>query len=86
MAYKFEEKLKEIITSCGESVDADKINEETDLVRDFAFNSISIIQLVVELENEFDIEIDDEYLLQEILSPYKSLAEILKNKLSEGQL
>ena len=81
MSHKFEGKLKKIINFCGDSVDIDQINEETDLVRDFAFNSISIIQLIVQIENEFDIEIDDEYLLQEKLSPYKSLVEILKNKL-----
>jgi acyl carrier protein len=83
MAYKFEDKLKETIVSCGESIDISTINEDTDLVRDYNFNSINIIQLVVELESVFDIEIDDENLLQEKLSPYKNLIVILKNKLNE---
>ena len=86
MAYTFEKKLKEIISSCEKSVDAKQINENTDLVRDFAFNSINIVQLVVQLEIEFDIEIDDEYLLHEKLSPYKSLIEILKNKLGKEEV
>jgi len=84
MPYKFEEKLKELIVSCRDSVELEKINEETDLVRDFGFNSINIIQLVVEIESVFDIEIDDENLLQEKLSPYKNLIEILKAKLDGG--
>ena len=86
MAYKFEEKLKELIVSCGETVELSKINEETDLVRDFGFNSINIIQLVVEMERAFDMEVDDENLLQEKLSPYKNLVEMLKVKLNEEQL
>ena len=86
MAYKFEGKLKEVIVSCGEAIVLEQIDENTDLVRDFGYNSINIIQLVVELESVFNIEVDDENLLQEKLSPYKSLVEILKVKLHEAQL
>jgi acyl carrier protein len=83
MCYKFEKKLKEVIASCGNYVIFENINDDTDLVRDFNFSSIDIIQLVVELESAFDIEIDDDDLLIESLAPYKSLIEILKLKLNE---
>jgi acyl carrier protein len=86
MLYRFENKLRELIVSCGDGVELEKINEETDIVRDFGFNSINIIQLVVEMESTFDIEVDDENLLQEKLSPYKSLVEMLRAKLSEERL
>ena len=86
MACNAEEKLKEIIVSCGESIEIKEINEDADLVRDFAFDSIRIIQLVMLLEREFDIEIDDDFLLQEKLSPYKNLVEILKIKMGEGEI
>jgi len=86
MVYKFEEKLKEIIVSCGDGVNIDAINEGSDLVRDFNFNSINVIQLVVQLESEFYIEIDDENLLLEKLSPYNGLIEILKAKLNEESI
>lgn len=81
MAYKFEERLKEVIVSCGENINLDELNENTDLIRDFSFTSINIVQLVVQLENVFDMEIDDDNLSQGKLSSYKSLLEMLKTKL-----
>lgn len=83
MKYKFEEKLRNIIVSCCDSIDVKQINDDTDLVQDFEFDSINIIQLVVKLETEFDIEIDDDDLILEKLSLYKGLAEIIEKKISE---
>ncbi len=81
MIYNFENKLKNIIVLCGDDINIDKISNETDLVRDFNFNSINIIQLVVEIENNFNIEIDDDNLILEKLSPYRELVKILLEKL-----
>lgn len=81
MIYEFENRLKELIVSSGEDININDIDENTDLVRDFNFNSISIIQLVVEIESSFSIEIDDENLLLEKLSPYKNLLNIIKTLL-----
>jgi len=82
--YFFEDNLKEIIINCGDNVNVDvnKINEETDLIIDLSYNSINIIQLVVDVESIFNIEIDDEDLLQEKLTPYKSLVKILAKKIN----
>lgn len=79
---EIENKLINIIKHCDNSLDTKDINSKTDLVNDLGFDSISIIQLVVELENEFDIEINDEYLLIEYLSPFKSLIEIINNSIN----
>ena len=81
MSCKFENRLKELIVSSGEDININDINENTDIVKDFNYNSINIIQLVVEIERNFDIEIDDENLLLERISPYINLVEIIKNKL-----
>lgn len=81
MRYEFEQKLKKIIAECGEGIDSNVIDSKTDLIRDFGFSSINIIQLIVALESEFDIEIDDEYLVFEKLSPYIELVTILRKKL-----
>jgi len=86
MTYKFEETLKEVIVECGDDISIDQINENVDLVRDLNYNSINLIQLVIGLENAFNIEIDDDNLLLEKLSPYKKLVEILKSKLDEDYL
>ncbi len=78
--FNIEEKLKNVICSCGNDIDYNRINYESDLVRDYGFSSIDFIQLVLELENVFKIEIDNEYLLIEKLSSYKSLIQILSEK------
>ena len=77
----FEEELKNIIASCGDDVDITRIDEQTDLVRDFNFDSINIIQLIVQIESKFNIEIDDENLLVEKISSYKNLIDIIMEKL-----
>jgi len=82
--HSFEDKLKEIIVSCSDEseIKMHDINNNTDLVRDYNFNSISIITLVVEIERNFDIEIDDEDLLIDRISSYESLVKIVAMKLS----
>lgn len=77
---KLEVKLKEIITLCDVSIDKESLNESTDLVRDFGFNSVNIIQLLVVLESEFNIQIDDGDIVFEKLSTYKGLLDILNAK------
>lgn len=83
MNLDFEDKLKEVIKACGDNVDISSINDDTDLVRDFGFDSINIVQLVVEMESTFDIEVDDDDLMLEKLSLYRGLIEILKVKFRE---
>ncbi len=83
MKYLFEEKLKEIIVSCSDSIDIENIKDNTDLVEYFGFDSINIMQLVVKLETEFDIEIDDDDLVLEKLSLYKGIVEIIEKKIDE---
>jgi acyl carrier protein len=78
-----ESKLQELIVSSGQDVDLKKINEDTDLVRDFNFDSINLIQLVVDIENTFNIEINDEDLAIEKISQYRKLVMMLEDKLSE---
>lgn len=85
MICEIENRLKDIIVSCVEDINFSDINENTDLVRDYNFNSINIIHLVVEIEHAFDIEIDDEDLLLEKLSPFINLIKILRKKLDKNK-
>lgn len=41
-------------------VDADKITEETSFVKDLGADSLDIVELVMELEDQFGFEISDE--------------------------
>lgn len=53
-------------------------NDETNLVTDLNFNSIDFMQLVVNLEQRFDIAFDmDEYLESEDINLYRSLRDYM---------
>ncbi|MCM3135791.1 acyl carrier protein [Paenibacillus polysaccharolyticus] len=73
--------LKSIIVSCGKNVKLDQINEDSDLIQELAYDSMNFIQLIAELEMEFDIEIDETEIDLVNLSKYKSLVELVISKL-----
>lgn len=55
------EKVKEaIVETLG--VDEDKITAEADLTEDLGIDSLDAVELVMSLEEEFDIKIDNEEL------------------------
>ena len=49
--------------------------------KDLGFDSIMMIELIVEIEEEFDIEIDDEDLVFEEFDHFSSLVEIVDKQL-----
>ena len=53
------EKLKEIIVD-QLNVEPDLITEETDIMADLSADSLDVVEMIVELENEFNLTIDDE--------------------------
>lgn len=63
-----------------------ELNEDTDLVIDAFFDSITIIQCVVEIEMEFEIEFEDEFLQIEKIKDYKWLLEYIQQKISEKEV
>ncbi len=76
-----DQKLKEIILKIAtQDTDINNINEETILTDDIGYDSIEIIELIVELESEFNIEIDDDDLEIENLIIYKKLYKMVKKK------
>ena len=52
------EKLREIMTQYVE-IDADDITEDKRLIEDLGFNSYDFMSLLGELEEEFDVTIDE---------------------------
>jgi len=81
---KIESKLKDLIlvNTSVPHIDAE-ITEELDMIKDFAFDSISIMKLIVDIENEFNIQIEDDFLLVENLSNYKILKNYIINVVKE---
>lgn len=75
-------KLKTIIINIAlNDIDESSITAESILTNDFGFDSVQIINLIVELESQFDIEIEDDDLDIEKLTIYKNLFEMIDRKL-----
>lgn len=55
------EKLKKIIADILKA-DEDSISMETDVMDDLGADSLDVFQIVMEVEKEFDIEIDQEHM------------------------
>lgn len=71
------EKLERLVLSNSNYVTATEILDETDLITDLFFDSISCIVLISEIEEEFSIEFPDELLLLEEIRRFSSLYEIV---------
>lgn len=70
-----------IMTIANGGMHEEDITIDTILTNDFEFDSIKIIELVIEIEDQFNIILDDENLTIEKLSSYASLVEIVKEKI-----
>ena len=62
-------------------VKEDVINEDTHLQNDYAINSMQMVVFLVELEKEFNIEMDDENVTQETIVNVRQLLIYLEEKL-----
>lgn len=57
------------------------IKNDTDIINDLKFDSISIIQLILEIESEFDIQFDDN-LKYEDIATLKDLENYISAKIT----
>lgn len=57
--------------------DSQMIGEDDDLI-EIGLNSLNAIEIVVNLENEFDIQVDDDDLLIDNLASVKLLRELIE--------
>lgn len=74
-----EKKLREIIASVLELTEdiADGIDEDTDLT-EYGLDSMTCVEMVVNLEDEFGITVDEEDLLVENMSSISILCELVR--------
>lgn len=63
-----------------EKINIDNINDETDIIDDLGFNSITIIKLIIELEVLFGISFDNDYIDIEEISKIKQLVNYVCEK------
>lgn len=71
--------LKGLILDLAPNFTEEQITFKTDLINELMLNSISVIQLIVSIEDTFNIEIDDQYLLLEKLNTLEKLMEIINH-------
>ena len=75
------EKLKEIVKPyVQDQVAFEQLSEETDFINDLKVNSANLIDIVLDVEDVFDIEIDNESM--ERMLNVKKAIEIIKEKMN----
>jgi len=76
-------RLKNIIIGISRlNITEDDIREETDFINDLGFDSVNMIQLLVQLEKELDICFEGNELALDGLTDFKGLKERVQEKLN----
>lgn len=74
--------LKCIVKPYSGDMDAwEKINEDTDFIKDLKINSANLVDVVLDLEEKFEIEIDNDSMTK--MLSVKAAIEIIEEKLKE---
>ena len=48
-------------------------------MREIGLNSINAIKLIIEIEERYNVEVDDENLVSEVLYNFERLSELIQN-------
>ena len=76
------EKLKDIVKPYIKNQEAfENLSESTDFITDLQINSANLVDIILDIEEEFDIIIDNQSM--ERMLDIKSAMEIIETKLSE---
>jgi acyl carrier protein len=76
------EKLKAIVKPYIKNQEAfDNLNDTTDFINDLQINSANLVDVILDIEEEFAVVIDNESM--ERMLDVKSTIEIIQTKLSE---
>ena len=79
---EIKEKLKSIVKPYIKNQEAfDNLNENTDFINDLQINSANLVDVILDIEEIFDINIDNESM--EKMLDVKSALTIIETKLSE---
>ena len=75
--------LKKIVKPYAQDLEALKnLSEETDFIKDLKINSANLVDVILDVEDEFDIEIDNDSM-EKMLS-VKAAMEIIESKLLDA--
>ena len=76
------DKLKDIVKPYIQDEEGFKnLSEDTDFINDLKINSANLVDVVLDVEDEFDIRIENDDM--EKMTSVKSAMEIINSKLSE---
>lgn len=65
------------------AIEANEISSNTDLIKDLGYDSLSFIQLISDIEDEYNIIFDLDDLDISTLSKYKEIEKIIVSKLKK---
>lgn len=71
------EKIKEILVGNMDEVRNVNIDDNTHVINDLYYDSITFISLIINLENEFDIVLDEEKINIDDLLTYKDICDCI---------
>jgi acyl carrier protein len=75
--------LKKIVKPYAQDLEAfNNLSEETDFIKDLKINSANLVDVILDIEDEFDIEIDNDSM-EKMLS-VKAAIEIIESKLLDS--
>ncbi len=84
MVSNFSAKLKELIVkNVRRKITPDDIKDDSDLINDLKCDSALLIQLVIDIENEFQFEFDDDYLGLDTLEKYSDLRNYVSSRIKD---
>ena len=78
------EELKSIVKPYIQNQEAfDRLSENTDFIKDLNINSANLVDVILDIEEKYDIVIDNESM--ERMINVKSALEIIENNLSDNK-
>lgn len=76
-------RLKSIISTYAQETEAlDHLNDQTDFIKDLKINSANLVDIVLDVEEEFGIEIDNDSMSR--MLTVGAATEIIEAKLAEN--
>lgn len=76
-----ENRLDKIISNISEiPINSDSMND-VDIINDYNFDSVKMVQLIIDIETEFDICFEDDELEIDKLNTIEKLKKIIESKM-----
>ncbi|MBQ8085745.1 MAG: acyl carrier protein [Lachnospiraceae bacterium] len=78
---EIEQKMMEIIEEEMPEIDADKIDLEASFTDEYGVDSVSLIKVIVDAEQKFNVKFDDRELALNKYNNFEDVVEVIEEKL-----